>query len=220
MQFADGASVYTAEGEHVGAIDRVVLDPASKKVTHLVVQKGILFKQDKVISLSLVENATEDRVTLRPFGSDPEGLPDFEEAHYVPLDRDPQEQPPPGSAHWARPLFWYPPVGSSWPTIGYILEDQQDFVRKTEQNIPEGTVALEEGAQVISSDGQHVGDVERIFTDPLAERATHLLVTEGLLLKKRKLIPTRWLSLVLEDRVRLLVGADFVDQLPDYEEPD
>jgi hypothetical protein len=110
-------------------------------------------------------------------------------------------------------------VGSSWPATGYILEDQHDYVRKTEQNIPEGTVALEEGAQVISSDGQHVGDVERIFTDPLADRATHLLIAEGLLLKQKKLIPARWLSLVLEDRVHLLVEAGFIDRLPDYEEP-
>jgi uncharacterized protein YrrD len=217
MQFVDGASVFTTEGEHVGDIDRVVLDPESKRVTHLVVQKGFLFRDEKLISLSLVANATEDRVTLRPFGSDPEDLPDFEEAHYVPVERGPES--PPGSAHWARPLLWYPPVGSAWPTGGVFRDDEQAYALKTRQNIPEGTVALEEGAQVISSDGQHVGDIERVFTDPLADRATHLLIAEGLLLKEKKLIPAAWLSHVLEYQVHLLVDAGFVGRLPEYQEP-
>jgi hypothetical protein len=39
------------------------------------------------------------------------------------------------------------------------------YVVKTERQIPEGTVALEEGAKVIGSDGEHVGKIERIFTD-------------------------------------------------------
>jgi uncharacterized protein YrrD len=212
MQFTEGARVSTAEGEIVGSIGRVVLDPETKEVTHLVVQKGFLFTEDKVVPLSLIGRAAADSLSLRPGAGDLEDLPDFEESHYVAVERG--QQPAPGSSHWARPLYWYPPVGSFWPTGAYTGIEEQRYVQKTEKNIPEGTVALVEGAQVISSDGEHVGDIERVLTDPLADRATHLLIAEGLFLKEKKLVPTGWMGQVYEDEIHLRVDSDFVDSLP------
>jgi uncharacterized protein YrrD len=215
MQFKEGANVFTADGERVGTIDRVVLEPDTKEVTHLVVQKGFLFTEDKVVPMSLVGPSTEDWVTLREDAGNLEVLPDFEEVHYVRLDRGPE--PAPGSAHWARPLYLYPPIGAWWPTDRYADDTRPQYVAKTEKNIPEGTVALAEGAKVIGSDGEHVGDIKRIFTDPLEDRATHLLISEGLILKDKKLIPTRWMTHAFEDEVHLSVDSDFVESLPEYQ---
>ena len=218
MQFTEGARVFTAEGESVGAIDRVVLDPDTKKVTHVVVRKGFLFAEDKVVPLSLVGHAAEDKVILRLGEGDLEDLADFEESHYVQAEHGTESAP--GSAHWARPLYWYPAADSPWPTGGVAVQDRPRYIEKREQNIPEGTVALEEGAQVIGSDGRQVGDIERIFTDPVADRATHLLIAEGLFLKEKKLIPASWMTTVSEDEVHLLVDSDFVERLPEYKVED
>jgi uncharacterized protein YrrD len=43
----------------------VVLDPQTKKAIHIVVRKGFLFTEDKVVPISFISDATEDRVTLR-----------------------------------------------------------------------------------------------------------------------------------------------------------
>ena len=220
MQFKEGAKVFTADGKRVGTVDRVVLNPDTKETTHLAVQKGFLFTKDKVVPMSLVGPAKEDRVALREDAGDLERLPDFEESHYVPVDPARQgrgPKPVPGSANWARSLYRYPPLGAWWTTGGYAGYAKPQYVAKTERNIPEGTVALEEGAKVISSDGEHVGDIERIFTDPLEERATHLLISEGLILKDEKLIPTGWMTHVFEDEVHLSVDSDFVESLPEYQ---
>ena len=40
MQFKENTHVYTAGGQDVGKIKRVVVDPNTKDLTHLVVQKG------------------------------------------------------------------------------------------------------------------------------------------------------------------------------------
>jgi uncharacterized protein YrrD len=88
---------------------------------------------------------------------------------------------------------------------------------KTERQIPEGTVALEEGAKVIGSDGEHVGNIERIFTDSQENRATHLSIEEGFILKEKKLVSTNWINLVYEDEVHLSVGSEYVDSLPEYQ---
>jgi uncharacterized protein YrrD len=222
MRFNDGANVFTSDGDKVGSLDRVVIDPQTKEVTHVVVEKGFLFTEDKVVPVSLIGAATKDRVTLREDAGDLQALPDFEETHYIPVD-DAEAGAAFPVGH-ARPLYWYPSAGITWwsPTgypgytsnLGY---PRPKYVAQTERSIPEDLVALEEGAKVISSDDDHVGDVEAVLTDPTEDCATHLLITQGLLLKDRKLVPTAWISKVREKKVNLGVGSKFVEQLPDYQ---
>lgn len=218
MEFVEGAKVFSADGKRVGTVDRVVLDPDTKEVTDLVIRKGFLFTEDKVVPISLVGPATEDKVTLRRQEDGMEALPNFEETHYVEADLG--YVPDLRSAARPRPLLWYPPLGPWWTMGAYAGYDRPQYVAKTEKNIPEGTVALEEGAKVISRDGKHVGDVERIFTEPQEDRATHLLISEGLILKQKKLVPTTWMSTVLEDEVHLSVNSDLVESLPEYKPQD
>jgi uncharacterized protein YrrD len=90
------------------------------------------------------------------------------------------------------------------------------YVRKTEINIPSGTVPLEEGAKVVSSEGEHVGDVERVYADEEKQRVTHLLISQGLISKSRKLIPSMWVGSVRENEVRLSVAERFVETLPQH----
>src|SRR6266545_4349468 len=108
MQFKQGTGVYTSDGRDVGRIDRVVLDPKTKEVTHIVVRKGFLFTEDKIVPLSLIASALEDQVRLRPDAGDLGALPPFEETHYIPVD----EAEARGANYpvgLASPLYWYPP---------------------------------------------------------------------------------------------------------------
>jgi uncharacterized protein YrrD len=222
MQFRKGANVYTWNNRKVGDIERVVIDPSDREVTHVVVDKGFLFGVDKVVPVSLIDTATEDRVTLREDAGDLQDLPVFEETHYVHADEvDDEAEPAPEDA---RASYWYPPMHTAWwapagylgypGTFGY---PQPPYIIQTERHIPEGTVALKEGAHVISRDGEHVGDLEEIFTDPQADRATHLLLSEGFLLKERKLVPTNWIERVDEDEIHLSVHSQVVEGLREYE---
>jgi uncharacterized protein YrrD len=221
MRFNEGANVFTADGDKVGSLERVVIDPRTRKVTHVVVQKGFLFTEDTVVPISLIGAATKDRVTLTEDAGGLQSLPDFEETHYMPLDD--AEAGAAFPAGHARPLYWYPSAGITWwsPTgypghTGHLGYPKSKYVAQTTRSIPEGLVALEEGAKVISSDNDHVGDVKAVLTDPKEDRATHLLITQGLLLKERKLVPTAWISKVREKKVHLGIGSKFVEQLPDY----
>ncbi len=209
MQFKRGAEVFTADGKQVGRIDRVVLDPKNKEIIGVVVRKGLLFTEDKVVPAGLIATATEDRVTLREKTGNLDDLTDFEERHYVPLN-----QPSDGSTPmFAPPVFWYPPIGAAVPYPGFT---GQPYVTETEQHIPQGTVALREGAPVVSFDDKNVGGVDRIITGPDGREVTHLIISEGTLVKTRKLIPITWVDDVMEDQVRLGVDADLIAGLPEY----
>ncbi len=128
---------------------------------------------------------------------------------------DPAEQ-----AGFIRSMAWYYPFpGQGW-FGAYPGYGRPPFVASTERNIPEGTVSLREGSDVLTSDGEDVGHVERIYTEPAEHRATHLVIVRGLISKKRKLIPTTWIEEVGEDQIRLSVDKALIDRLPLYSLPE
>ena len=85
------------------------------------------------------------------------------------------------------------------------------------QNIPEHTVPLKEGADAITVDEKHVGDLERLFVEPDTNSVTHFVISQGLF-KERKLVPAAWVKNVAENKVHLSVSARLLDRLPAYEE--
>ncbi len=244
MQFRENTPVYTADGQEVGAIDRVVIDPESQAVTHVVIRQGWLFTEDKVAPIALVDQASAAQVRLRADAGTLDDLPPFEETYYRPYDDDATTGMD-GSATtsaatnavgaYARPLYAYPPVGAAvpgyypslygypggaytagadaggaYPGAGYAVE--------TERNVPDGSIALKEGADVVDSAGQPVGSVARVITDDESHRVTHLLIAEGWLFREKRLIPTYWIRDVTDEEVALKVDADFLQGLPPYQE--
>jgi uncharacterized protein YrrD len=217
MQFKQGANVSTYDGKNVGNVDRVVLNPKTKEVTHLVVRKGFLFSEDKIVPMSLVASATEDGVRLRPDAVDLDKLPPFEEVHYIPLDES-EAVSVAYPVGWASPFYWYEPLGGSMAYADYGAGYNFPYRSETEKNIPEDTVALKEGARVISDDGQYVGNVKRIFTKSENDRASHFLISEGFFFKDHKLVPINWIHDIQEDEVHLNVTAATLKRLPEFQE--
>src|SRR5215212_8787456 len=169
MRLTKGADVYSSTGEKLGAVDRVIIDPNTKEVTHLVISKGFLFTTNKIIGIDMVNPGDDERISLLSSGDDLDKFQDFADSHYVILDQtDNPTQDIPAAT-------WYPPTEYAWwrSAPGMAYPPMPLFVRKMEQNIPEGTVALEEGAKVTSKDGQHVGNVAEVYVDKEDNRATH-----------------------------------------------
>lgn len=211
MQFKKGAEVFSGEGEKIGTLNRVVIDPRTREVSSLIVGKGILFRTDKVIPITLVDLDIADRIVLKKTNQDIlEDFPDFETVHYVPLD---ETDNPYQDAIEAS--YWYPPVSPGWAISNYVGYPIPKFVLKTDKDIPEGTVALEEGAKVISRDGKHVGNVEQVITESQDNRVTHFVISEGFLLKERKLVPAVWVEKVAEDEIHLSVESGLFERLPE-----
>ncbi len=82
-----------------------------------------------------------------------------------------------------------------------------------------GTVAILEGAKVVTSDGTPVGYIDQILAQPEENGPQHYLVASGLLLRERKLVPIEWIHSFGQDEVRLTVGALVAQDLQDYPQP-
>ena len=219
MQFISDASIYNAGGEEIGRLDRVVLDPRTGEVTHIVLRKGFFFTEDRVIPVDMIASAREREIKLREDLENLEELPVFEETHFVRAD-EPDASPAQGSHYDSTPpyapptLYWYPPATIP---VGFPAYYRAPYPVETERNIPEGTIALKDGANVFSADGKQIGNIERIFTGENTQ-VNHFVISQGLFLKERKLIPANWITSVREDEVHLAVHADFLEKLPEYEE--
>ena len=218
MEFTEGVHVFTADGQQVGKISRFVVDPATNEVTHIVVQKGWLLPEDKVVALQMVSAATEEKVVLSVDMDDFDHLPPFEEEYFVRTADDDMRAAGYATSKNFPAYCWYPPQGyPGYPTFTLDYHPMSTMVT-TRRNTPEETIPLKDGANIISADGEHVGNIERLFIEPGFNRATHLVIKYGTLFKERKLIPTHWVKSVEEDKVYLNVSSQLLDSLPSYDE--
>jgi uncharacterized protein YrrD len=217
MELREGVGVFTSDDKQVGKINRVILDPETNEVTHVVVQKGWLLSEDKVVPLDMIRSTTDEKVRLSGNADDFNKLPPFEESHFVQTRSEDFPQAVDSPYDLSPAYFWYPPI--VYP--GYVAHSATStpfpppHLEKT-RNIPEETIPLKEGANVISSDEKHVGDVERLFVDASSKKVTHFLITKGLFFKEHKLIPVHWVKYVGEEKIHLLVASSLLERLPDH----
>jgi uncharacterized protein YrrD len=214
MRFEKGTEVYTSKGEAVGTLSRVVIDARTRDITDLVVERGAVFKDEKVVPIGLVEIENDERIVLRETNQDIDDFLNYETTHYVPSDHV-AEQP----SDTIEQYYWYPPLGFQFPSHGILPGGSvvPDYIPRTEDAIPEGRVAIGGGAQVIGADEKHIGNVEQVLSDSQSNNVTHFVVGKGLLLKEHKLVPAVWVSRVDDDKIYLSVDADMFERLPDYQ---
>jgi uncharacterized protein YrrD len=206
IQFQKNATVVAASGQQVGSLNRVVVDPNTKVLTDIVVRTGVLFNQEeRVVPIELVDETTADLIVLHEDAGDLSTFPPFEERRLIDPEGDIER--PQSSGNEVPQIYGYPGGVFVAPTSG------EKFNTMIEQNIPSGTVALKEGAVVITAEGKHVGKVERVLAEAPADRATHLLISTGMFIKETKLVPINWVQTIYESEVHLRVKKDSVEEL-------
>lgn len=215
MHFKKNCDVVTHDKKNiVGHIDRVVIDPATDEVSHLVVKKGFLFTEDKVVPVTDIET-TSEKTTLLKKTAEPEDYPEFDETQYIPnggvedFNRRQTDE--------ARQLLWYHAVVKApyLKSLPYRSDHKPLYYKKTHRNIPDDAVPLEEGADVRDAVGKHLGTIEDIYAEPETFTITHLLVTTGMIKKDRKFVPVNWIKDIVEEAVHLHINGRDFESLPD-----
>lgn len=211
IQLQKNANVYAANGQELGFIERVVVNPGTKVITDIVVHTGNLFqKEDRVVPIDFVVETTEDKIVLREDAGNLDAFLPLEEKRMVAEKASETDQP--------LSLNNAPPVNYGFPVTGPHLANPpgEQYVTRIERNIPDGTVAMKEGARVITAEGKHVGNVERVVAVSPVDQITHLIVSKGMLSRESKRIPITWVKLMGEDEVHLRVKKASVEELEAY----
>ncbi len=215
MEFKQQVGVSNTEGQEIGRLERVVIEPKSTAVTHLIIRRGRLAARDKVLSIERVEVGAADGIVVRLTPDEFEQLPDFEETQYVMVDEAQLGRINQPAAARDVPLMYWLPVYPRSPLLPQLIDPAYRVA--TQLNIPAGTVAVKEGAKVIARDGKPAGSVEEVLTTDEGEQVTHVLISHGRLVKEKKLIPISWIDALGETEIHLAVSANTIDRLPDYD---
>ena len=187
-EFAMGATASCTDGPG-GKVTRVIIDPATEAVTHLVIEPGHRLSASRLVPLDLVET-TADGIRLRCTVAEFGGLEAAEETELV---------------YDATGLVsggLYGPVGDPSPVLP-VVEDV----------VPLGEADIDRGEPVHALDGE-IGRVEGFRVDPGDHRVTHVLLREGHLWgRKEVVIPVSAVTKV-ENGIWLNLTKKQVEDLP------
>ena len=153
-----------------GEVLAVVVDPAARTVTHLVVEPHGRAGLARLVPLELAElaGAEPGPIPLRCTEAEFMSLEPAEEtlAEFVPGYPDPVQLLPPG---------WRDTGGGPTADGGTILRIPE---KETIDDVPSGEVEERRGDHVHATDGD-IGGLRGLRIDPGSRRVTHVLVREG-----------------------------------------
>jgi sporulation protein YlmC with PRC-barrel domain len=184
-EFAMGATANCVDGPG-GKVSRVIIDPATETVTHLVIEPKHRFGVGRLVPLDLVETTAGDirlRCTVEEFGA-------LEPAQETELVDDVTGSLGLGGLNTPPPV----PV---------IIQDV----------VPLGEANVDRGEPVHALDGE-IGRVQGFLVNPDDHRVTHVLLEEGHLWGRKKVsIPVSAVTGV-ENGIQLSLTKKQVEDLP------
>jgi len=215
MNFTFGAKIITRDNREVGILKEIVVFPATRTVTHLVIQAGLLAQRDTVVPAALVSGSTDTLITLTCNAAELEQCSRAAQAgEFVPLADQPAPVPGAAPVGWA---WTRPPGGDPLPQPPPSLIppgfDRLDMPAAI--CVPPDDILLDHGTPVESADGKAIGRVSELITDA-SGKITHLVIREGQLFKTPKLVPIDWINRIEDNQIFLAVNLKPVEDLPEW----
>ena len=187
-QFTIGAGASCTDG-HCGQVRRLIIDPASETVTHLVIQPGHRQEAGRLVPVRLVETA-DGEIRLR-----------CTRAEFDNLD------------HAAERDMVAGPESSEIIGRGGVSGAALRQTTVLEDVIPVGEQEVGPGEPVHAVDGE-IGRVQGFLVSPADDRVTHVLLLEGHLWGRKKVaIPISAVTGV-DAGIRLNLTKEQVGELP------
>ncbi len=192
MHLELGQHVFSSDGHDIGAIKHLILDPASATVKTFVVEQGWILPADTEIPLEAVLGDGRDVLSVRYTAEQIADLPRFDESQYSSV---PQDQASAFMGYSADGLMWpngyaFPPLataGSPLPAPvvdGELAMPLPPEVQERLRQQDESNAVISAGDDVISRDGEKVGEVQSVVFDSVTGRTTILTVRQGWLFHK------------------------------------
>lgn len=192
MELELGQHILSSDGQDIGTIKHLILDPVGKQVKTFVVEKGWFLPDDVEIPLDAIQEQSEHGLTLRYSSEQSKALPRFAEGQYLPAV---SEMPDSVTAYPVGSLllpngYVSPPVSNSgFPLFMPILDGEIATPTSSQEEerlrqLDENNAVISIGDEVMSGDMEKVGEVHNVFFDSGTGRPTRLIVRHGWLFHK------------------------------------
>lgn len=206
VSFTIGARASCDDGP-CGAVKRVVVDPLSRTMTHLVVEPKHRLGLARLVPVGIAE-ATPDGVRLHCSMAGFEELDSAEETQFVPGTIGYEDYGPEQVLSWP---YYGLHGGQAGGVDGAAIPSVSQTV--TYDTVPEGEVDVRRGEHVYATDGP-IGHVHGLVIDKASRRVSHVLLAEGHLWGRKEVaIPISAVKSV-EDGIELRISKKEVEDLP------
>ena len=204
MRLELGGSV-RCEDDLLGELADVVIDPTTKRVTHLVVQPHHDIAPRGSSRSSSRRTADGQEISLRCTVEEVRQLAPVHEFAYLRLGEFPVDDP-----DWdvgVQELLAMPYYEPGLDPVSYGADAGITYDR-----VPKGEVEVRRASAVTSADGHHLGHVDGFVVD--GEQITHIVLEHGHLWGRRDLtVPIGAVTKVETDAVTLSLSKDEVGAL-------
>jgi sporulation protein YlmC with PRC-barrel domain len=171
-QFTIGEHAHCSDGTR-GRVIRVIVDPVSESITHLVIEPGHKKSRARLVPLDLVD-ASGDQLRLRCDQAGFDKLDPAEETRFMPGAGTHPGYGPDQVGYW--PYYALGPEGMGGTEVVGTL---------TYDTVPQGEVDVQRGDPVQATDGD-IGRVQGLVIDRDSHHVTHVLLQEGHLWGRRQ----------------------------------
>ena len=209
-----GANIVSADGHKLGTLSHFVIQQATHKLTHIVVDTGLLrsgeplwkggwgLSHDRVIPVGVIESAS-DTITLTMSADDFKDLSiDYTaEAFEAMPDLEPGRI---DASDLAR-------LGASLPG-----EPGPHFLRSTQAHAADEVDIMKDSPVWRLRPHQKVGEVERILVDEQTNAVSALVIRRGFVFTKEVVLPLSFVTEVVADIVRIDISDDQLQGLAEF----
>jgi sporulation protein YlmC with PRC-barrel domain len=190
-----GMDIVGVDGEKLGVVDSLVMDPKTGEVRSIVLRKGWFFPTDIIIPMQAVTAIDEQQVRVNFGKEDAENMTEYMDADYM---------TPPAGYFGTSGVFW--PVANVYASNSSLVVDDQIHERDPD------AIILSEGTLVVDQDGEDVGRITELATDERG-RVSGFKVEEGLLRHHERYIPAHFIAAADDNLVRLSAGKADLEEL-------
>jgi hypothetical protein len=192
MEIPVRAKVQCADGPG-GEATHVIVHPATKRVTRLVVREGRSPHVKRLVPFRFVEDATADQIRLRCTQQELSKMQTFLRTSFV-------ENTP---AYYGRS-----------PADAQSIYTSPKFKKVKQENIPEDELAVDTDTRVRATDGS-AGRIGELMVDPASGSISHLMLREGhLWAPKQVTVPISEVERIDDRAVYLRMSRAGIESLP------
>jgi uncharacterized protein YrrD len=213
-----GADVYSSDGEKLGAVHAIVLQPGSNEVTHLAVDAGPHFPEPgfgdpKVVTVEIahLKSVAGDRIDLDIAESAFRDMPLYEHSHFfqAPDAQQPPEESGLGGRVWNAGMA----IAASLASLGSGLAVPAEHLTKAsfERSILEGSPVWR------NEPNTEIGEVERVLVDQKTDQIAALVIKRGGLFQHEVVLPIRYVTEISDGVIHAQLSDEEIDGLDRFE---
>ena len=200
IQIPIGAAVSCTDGM-CGKSTHLLVNPAARKMTHLVVAESTLPHPEYVVPIEAVEAASADVIVLNCSRDELHHMKRFVRTEYVEVPM----------AVGAYSGTYGAGTYLAWP---YVVPEVMVRVPVEQEQFPADELVVHRGTRVEARDGA-AGYVDELLVDPGTGNVTHLVMREGVLWGQKDVaIPVSAIYTASDNTVELKLSKQEIAALP------